>query len=54
MLCLSYYVYVFSSTKLEIRAEQVLPGSKGEWQERVGKGGQGGEMTQRIYVHVNK
>jgi hypothetical protein len=29
MLCLSYYAYVFSSTKLEIRAEQVLPGSKG-------------------------
>jgi hypothetical protein len=26
MLCLSYYAYVFSSTKLEIRAEQVLPG----------------------------
>jgi hypothetical protein len=33
MLCLSYYVYVFSSTQLEIRAEQVLPGSKG----RLGK-----------------
>jgi hypothetical protein len=29
MLCHSYYAYVFSSTKLEIRAEQVLPGSKG-------------------------
>jgi hypothetical protein len=28
MLCLPYYAYVFSSTKLEIRAEQVLPGSK--------------------------
>jgi hypothetical protein len=28
MLCLSYYAYVFSSTKLEIRAEQVLPGSE--------------------------
>jgi hypothetical protein len=25
MLCLSYYAYVFSSTKLDIRAEQVLP-----------------------------
>jgi hypothetical protein len=38
MLCLSYYAYVFSSTKLEIRAEQVLAGSEG-----VGgrKGGQG-------------
>jgi hypothetical protein len=29
MLCVSYYAYVFSSIKLEIRAEQVLPGSKG-------------------------
>jgi hypothetical protein len=29
MLCLLYYAYVFSSTKLEIRAEQVLPGSEG-------------------------
>jgi hypothetical protein len=28
MLCLSYYAYVFSSTKLEIKAEQVLPGSE--------------------------
>jgi hypothetical protein len=28
MLCLPYYAYVFSSTKLEIRAEQVLPGSQ--------------------------
>jgi hypothetical protein len=28
MLCLPYYAYVFSATKLEIRAEQVLPGSK--------------------------
>jgi hypothetical protein len=31
MLCLSYYAYVFSSTKLQIRAKQVLPGSEGEW-----------------------
>jgi hypothetical protein len=28
MLCLPYYAYVFSSTKLEVRAEQVLPGSE--------------------------
>jgi hypothetical protein len=30
MLCFSYYAYVFSSTKLEIRAELVLPGSEGQ------------------------
>jgi hypothetical protein len=47
MLCLPYYAYVFSSTKLEIRAEQVLPGS--EWGR-----GNWGEMTQTIYAPVNK
>jgi hypothetical protein len=53
MLCLYYYAYVFSSTKLEIRAEPVLPGSKGQLQgEGGGKGGVG--MTQTIYAHVNK
>jgi hypothetical protein len=45
MLCLSYYVNVFSSTKLEIRAEQVLPGNEGG-RGRDG-GGQGLEMTQK-------
>jgi hypothetical protein len=40
MLCLSY-AYVFFSTKLEIRAEQVLPGSKGGWGKRVGSEGIG-------------
>jgi hypothetical protein len=29
MLCIHYYAYVFYSTKLEIRAKQVLPGSEG-------------------------
>jgi hypothetical protein len=36
MLCLSYYV--FSSTKLEKRAKENLPGSKGAW----GIGGRNG------------
>jgi hypothetical protein len=35
MLCLTYYAYVFSSTKLMIRAEQVQPGSE----EGKGSGG---------------
>jgi hypothetical protein len=30
-VCLSYYAYVFSSTMLEIRAEQILPGSEEDW-----------------------
>jgi hypothetical protein len=45
MLCLSCYAYVFSSTKLEIRAEQVLTGSKGEMGGRRWDEVQGGEMT---------
>jgi hypothetical protein len=40
--------YVFSSTKLEIRAEQVLSGSKGG--EGRGEQGRNGPM----YAHVNK
>jgi hypothetical protein len=40
MLCLPYYAYVFSSTKLEIRAEQVLPGiERGRQGESRGGGG---------------
>jgi hypothetical protein len=45
---------LMSSTKLEIRAEQVLPGSQGGGVESVGEGSQGGEMTQTMYAHVNK
>jgi hypothetical protein len=53
MLCLPYYAYVFSSTKLVIRAEQDLPGTEAG---REGQGGEGGAgvMTQTIYAHVNK
>jgi hypothetical protein len=51
MLYLSYYAYVFSSTKLEIRAEQVLPGSEEGIEEEGGGVGQMGEMT---HTHVNK
>jgi hypothetical protein len=50
MLYLPYYAYVFSSTKSEIRAEQVLPGRGGEGRE----GGKGGEMIQTMYADVNK
>jgi hypothetical protein len=52
MLCLFYFSYVFSSTKLaeQKRAEQVLPGSQGGWRVR----GQGGEVAQTMYTHINK
>jgi hypothetical protein len=33
--------FVFSSTKLVIRAEQVLPGREEDWGEREGAGGKG-------------
>jgi hypothetical protein len=60
MLCLPYYAYVFSSTKLVIKAEQDLPGTEGEWERGRGERGedggrgQGGEMTQTMYAHVTK
>jgi hypothetical protein len=41
MLCLPYCVYFFSPTKLEIRAEQVLPGSKVRRAKKVGEWGKG-------------
>jgi hypothetical protein len=57
MLCLSYYLLCFSSTKLENRAEQVLPESKGEGEsvrERGQSRGRGVEVTQTMYTHMNK
>jgi hypothetical protein len=54
MLCLPYYAYVFSSTKVEIRAKQVLPGSKAGRRGEAGGREQGVEMTQTMYAHVNK
>jgi hypothetical protein len=41
LLCLSYYAYVFSSTKLEIRAELVLPENEGELEREEGRGRNG-------------
>jgi hypothetical protein len=47
--------YVFSSTKLEKRAEQVLPGSEGDWGRGRGQESGGGrEMAQTMYAHMNK
>jgi hypothetical protein len=44
---------VFSSTKLEKRAEQVLPGSDGDGGSD-GVGSRGREMIQTMYAHMNK
>jgi hypothetical protein len=37
-----------------IKAKQDLPGTEGGKQGECGRGGQGGEMTQTMYAHVNK
>jgi hypothetical protein len=37
-----------------IKAEQDLPGTEGGRKERVREGSRGEEMTQTMYVHVNK
>jgi ribosomal protein L19E len=49
MLCLSYHAYVFSSTKLEKRAEQVLPGR--EWGEGKREGVEG-EKWPKQCMHI--
>jgi hypothetical protein len=54
MLCLPYYAYVFSSIKSVTRVERVLPGTEEGIGGKSGGGGQGGEMTQTMYAHVNK
>jgi hypothetical protein len=43
--------YVFSSTKLEIRAEQVLPGSEGSGKEREVAGDKG-EKWPKQCMHI--
>jgi hypothetical protein len=54
MLCLLYYAYVFSSTKIMIRAEEDLPGTEWGRGKEGGRGRQGGETTQTMYALVNK
>jgi hypothetical protein len=43
--------YVFSSTKLEKRAEQFLPGSEGSWGETEGMRGRGRNDPKKC-VHI--
>jgi hypothetical protein len=50
MLYVSYYAYVFYSTKLKKRAEQVLPGSKGLGRER-GRRVQGRDGPNNVCTH---
>jgi hypothetical protein len=46
-----YYAYVFPSTKLEIRAEQVLPGSE-EGGEEGGGGGWGRNDPNNVRTYM--
>jgi hypothetical protein len=48
MLCFLIIAYVFPSTKLEIKAEQVLPGSKGCQVEKKGTGVRGEECPYNV------
>jgi hypothetical protein len=48
------FAYVFSSTKLEKKAEQVLPGSEWGQEEREGVEGRGEEMAPTMYAHMKK
>jgi hypothetical protein len=50
MLCLPYYSYVFSSTKLEIRADQILPGSEGGGGKGWGKGRRGRNEPNNVHT----
>jgi hypothetical protein len=45
------FAYVFSSTKLEIRTEQVLPGSEGEVGARLGERGRGRNDPNNVYIY---
>jgi hypothetical protein len=45
--------YVFSSTNWKKRAEKVLPGREEGGREERECRGQGGEMTQTMYAHMN-
>jgi hypothetical protein len=57
-LVLPIIAYSLSSAKLDIRAKQFLPGRKGVGgRGGVGLlrgGGKGGEMSQTLYVNMNK
>jgi hypothetical protein len=51
MLCLSYYSYIFSSTKPEKMAEQFLPGSGGVGGRRRGLGAGGRNYPNNVFTY---
>jgi hypothetical protein len=47
--------YTFSSTKLAIRAEQILPGSQGGWGKRERVGGRGEKWPKQcMHIGINE
>jgi hypothetical protein len=48
------FLFLLISTLQRNCTEQVLPRSEGEGGGESRGGGQGGEMTQTMYAHVNK
>jgi hypothetical protein len=51
----AYYIHISLYINFTIIGEEpVLPGSEEAGGERKGVGGQGGEMAQTMYAHVNK
>jgi hypothetical protein len=52
LLLMSSQKFSNFSTKLEKRAEQVLPGSERGWGQREGVGGSGGEKCPKHCMHI--
>jgi hypothetical protein len=51
MLCPSYYCLYSLFNKIRDKGRTVSPGSEGAWW---GMEGEGGEMAQTLYAHMNK
>jgi hypothetical protein len=54
ILYLSYYCLCLLFNKIGEKGRTGSAWKGGGWGKREGKGGEGGEMTQTIYAHMNK
>jgi hypothetical protein len=53
MLCLSYYCLCLLLNKIGEKGRTVSSWKQEEWGEKGGGVGQGGEMIQTMYAHMN-
>jgi hypothetical protein len=53
MLCLYYYCLCLLFNKIGEKGKIGSVWKQGRWEEKEGAGGQGREMTQTMYVHMN-